>query len=291
MPFIAPRLGAKTVESIWTEAASSDLTLCPKCDDVAEPVPGGKRQCISCYHTFTPEQKTAAADPSSPEYKEWLDNQSWDPTAPVGQQRGLSEIFPPVEMDTSEYRTAAERPAQPCENCGKPVPAGHVTFCPACQDSKVGAKTAAFPPPTGAAGFDPDKSWCEGTGESPNSGGGCARCYNANPELSDSGFVKAHNPMSLADSNVLSTTSSKTAGTPDWDAIMQHPTMKVVWPQLRNMAVDAIISDRGPEGEGHGISSSDVNHTIYEVGQRHYDAATNHLDVAGIANELADRTW
>jgi hypothetical protein len=119
-PFIAPRLGAKTVESIWTEAASSDLTLCPRCEDVAEPVAGGKRQCISCYHTFTPAQKTAAADPSSPEYKEWLDNQSWDPTAPVGQQRGLSEIFPPVEMDTSEYKTSTHEwdHNHVCLDCG-----------------------------------------------------------------------------------------------------------------------------------------------------------------------------
>ena len=49
------------------------------------------------------------------------------------------------------------------------------------------------------AAFDPNKHWCQGTGQFPKADGGCPTCFEKHPELSASGAIKAHNPTSVWD--------------------------------------------------------------------------------------------
>ena len=235
-----------------------------------------------------------------------------------------------------------------------------------------------------AQSFDPNGKWCEGIGETPNSRGGCARCYLENAELSDGGYVKRHNPV-LIDGSVLSSrkiaidtmtgkrsddplyahgagensklfrvdythreyptgnqipatlyikafnafdaevkgrshgrdylmhiigTDPKATEVPEgqqsffsrrktavenWDAIMQSPELKAVWPQVRNLASE-IASARMPKGDDgeaiYGLSSSDINHTVFGYAQRYWNGSR--LDVAGMVREMmdeADQGW
>ncbi len=73
-------------------------------------------------------------------------------------------------------------------------------------------------------------------------------------------------------------------GLDDWDTIMQSREMKAVWPQIRQLASELLSAQH--EGSGNGISSSDINHTVFGYAQRYWDGS--HLDVAGLGNALAD---
>jgi len=272
MPFIEPRLGSKTVESIWSEAGSGDLTLCPKCDDVAESVGDGKRQCISCYHTFTPKtsaRKTAAGTcphcgtgdiesgaarcPGCDYQLQWdimnfdgdpvnayddgkvktaasdvVCNQSgchnkatkiWD-TPVKGSQVGFCDEHdgPPTKAQPKTAKAKVVRGTGrgytvKCDACGV-SPMNDLTYAGATQTADTHneihhSKTAGFPPPSGATGFDPNGEWCSGTGETPlhsggmNVAGGCPRCYEQNPDLSEGGTIKAHNPKKFHEAAVM----------------------------------------------------------------------------------------
>ena len=153
-----------------------------------------------------------------------------------------------------------------------------------------GPGSGLYDPIGTAQGFDPNGKWCEGIGETPNSRGGCARCYleNAelyfeNAELSDGGYVKRHNPV-LVDGSILA--SRKTA-VENWDAIMRSPEIQASWSQLRPLASQVISRQRQEMGDyDSGISSSDVNHTIFEAAQRHWDG--DKVDVVALTADLLD---
>jgi hypothetical protein len=51
---------------------------------------------------------------------------------------------------------------------------------------------------------------------------------------------------------------------PEWDEIMNDPTVQATWARIRQITSDYISAQRG-EDSMDGISSSDVNHTFYDV--------------------------
>jgi hypothetical protein len=79
-------------------------------------------------------------------------------------------------------------------------------------------------------------------------------------------------------------TSAKTSAA-EWDLIMQSPEMKAAYPHLRQMASRLLSLEIEERGDGDGISSSDINHTIYGYAVRNFH--NGRVDVAGIANDLA----
>ena len=99
-----------------------------------------------------------------------------------------------------------------CVNANASISGGHQPATTASRRTAGdgrGPGSGLYDPIGNSSDFDSNGKWCEGIGETPNSYGGCARCYLLNAELSPGGYVKRHNPV-LADGSVMA--SRKTAG-------------------------------------------------------------------------------
>ena len=59
---------------------------------------------------------------------------------------------------------------------------------------------------------------------------------------------------------------ARCAESPEWWKIMGPLGNSPLWPRIRNAASAAIVRDMG-EDSGFGISSSDINHTVYAEGR------------------------
>jgi hypothetical protein len=226
-PRIAPRLGAKAVDQIW--AISSDVVLCPKCDDVAEKVGGGKRQCISCYHTFQP--KTAA---TTCKY-------------PGCNNRATSDVTPSQVQDT---------------------PAG---YC----DNHNGPKTAYRPSEGDYSPFtyEDNKRLDDEYGTTKDS-----------PLHSINRFPDEYAAEHGGKPRKPGVFGSRHVAIDNWDAIMHSPELDAVWPQIRSLTSQLLSAQIESRGGEDGISSSDINHTVFGYAQRHWNGS--HLDVAGLANDI-----
>lgn len=205
-PFIAPRLGTKTVEAIWTETAQSH-TKSASSDGPSEESeslrPLTHEEIVRLVRSEqdrrqkpreTSERRQAAADGvdtahthdyavSGCRYQWALDHDHADcwRNFMIHQGQPADTTYAEFYGETSPSRQATVRTAKE-------------TLTLEEYRDRVGART-----------FDPNGKWCEGTGDVPlrsggmNVAGGCPQCYEKNPELSDGGTIKAHNPQMLRD--------------------------------------------------------------------------------------------
>ncbi len=184
MPFIEARLSNKTVESIWAEATDSVVCNQSGCHNKATKVwdtPVKGSQVGYCDEHEGPATKAQPKTAGAKVYKT-TGGESWA-----------------VRCDTNECRNLHHMEGLTHEGATQQA---------AAHNKIHHSKTAGFSPPKGATGFDPNGEWCSGTGETPlssggmNVAGGCPRCYEQNPTLSDSGTIKAHNPKKFHEASV-----------------------------------------------------------------------------------------
>jgi len=119
----------------------------------------------------------------------------------------------------------------------------------------------------------------------------CASCKGPLNSFSKTVDGKKFCTQTCAESYGARKSSTLKIAVENWDAIMQSPELKAVWPQVRSLASQVITSRMG-EDSGFGISSSDINHTVFGFAQRHWNGTT--LNVGALIHEMmdeADQGW
>jgi hypothetical protein len=118
----------------------------------------------------------------------------------------------------------------------------------------------------------------------------CAACKGPLNSFSKTVDGKRYCSQTCAESK----TSTRRTAIDNWDAIMQSPELKAVWSQVRSLASQVISAHQPQDEDGaiYGISSSDINHTVFSYAQRHWNGTT--LNVGGLIHDLmdeADNSW
>jgi hypothetical protein len=316
MPFIQPRLSSKDVESIWTEAATevtgaakmrkgrggysvSCNTCSPRLPDMHGLTHDAAERMVgthnSLHHSRTASK--VAWRPSEGEYGPFTyeDNKKLDEEYDTDELSPLhrSNRFPKeyhaetgrnphghkIAFTHDEIDWTGIEPGDP--ECASYRPSDLEETRRIIRREDDRRKT---PRDT------PDRRQASKVGYSTDDElkGLCATCKSPLNSFSKTVDGKSFCTQTCAESYQDRKSASRKTAVENWDAIMQSPELKAVWPQVRNLASE-IISSRQPQDEDgaiYGISSSDINHTVFGYAQRYWNGTT--LNVGGMIREMMD---